>query len=207
MKILTKIAASACMLAAIPAASQAMVTVDVSQVGANVVVTTSGSLDLTGYGGGSEGDRQAGIDAAAGTIVTGAGGGVGIYLGFLSGPSSFGGGTGKAASASSGATFGVDFETYNQPTVFAPYGYVDGTSLSGDATFLNKSLASLGLTANKSYEVDYIGGATAIEINVEGTGAAAVPEPATWMMLIVGFVVVGAAIRRRPRATDRLASV
>jgi hypothetical protein len=35
-------------------------------------------------------------------------------------------------------------------------------------------------------------------------GTPAVPEPGTWVMLIVGFFAAGAAMRKRPRKQDRL---
>ena len=37
------------------------------------------------------------------------------------------------------------------------------------------------------------------------TGVSAVPEPASWALMIVGFGIVGAAMRRRPRYAYRAA--
>jgi len=37
------------------------------------------------------------------------------------------------------------------------------------------------------------------------SGVAAVPEPASWAMMMLGFGAIGAAARRRPRVTTRLA--
>ena len=43
-------------------------------------------------------------------------------------------------------------------------------------------------------------------VPVSDTGTAPVPEPASWMMLLVGAAVAAAGLRRRPAATDRQAA-
>jgi hypothetical protein len=43
------------------------------------------------------------------------------------------------------------------------------------------------------------------DIQIGNTGTGAVPEPATWLTMILGFGLMGAAMRRRPKATVRFA--
>lgn len=47
--------------------------------------------------------------------------------------------------------------------------------------------------------------ATAFGPALDGVSVAAVPEPATWAMMIFGFGLVGAAMRRRRSGTPVLA--
>ena len=60
----------------------------------------------------------------------------------------------------------------------------------------------LPLLANTAYNVNITGTsnvAGAISGNVTIRNAAAVPEPATWALMILGFAGVGMAMRRRRR--------
>jgi len=54
----------------------------------------------------------------------------------------------------------------------------------------------------QSVTVAFLDGATASDINqVRVTAIPAVPEPATWAMMLLGFGAVGASLRRRNRRT------
>ncbi|MBU1375410.1 MAG: PEPxxWA-CTERM sorting domain-containing protein [Alphaproteobacteria bacterium] len=44
------------------------------------------------------------------------------------------------------------------------------------------------------------GGSLAVTVTFEPAGVGAVPEPATWAMMILGFGLVGASVRRRVHA-------
>lgn len=69
--------------------------------------------------------------------------------------------------------------------------------------FLNGSVPSIGdlnfdANVNNTYRFDLIGGDNRLTTFAQiGTGVGAVPEPGTWAMMIVGFGVAGAAMRRR----------
>lgn len=67
------------------------------------------------------------------------------------------------------------------------------------------SLAGLGFNANvnNTYRIDLSqGGNVATAFAQVGTGAvAAVPEPATWAMMLMGFGAVGFSVRRNRRKT------
>lgn len=102
-----------------------------------------------------------------------------------------------------------------QTQTFNVIGYLGSTSLfnttytrtggigfqsfaSNSAASIDRLVFNLSSTNSTSYNVD--------NIVVNGV-AAAVPEPATWMMMIVGFGAAGYALRRRHNKTSlRLAS-
>jgi hypothetical protein len=68
---------------------------------------------------------------------------------------------------------------------------------TGNALTLNTGL----LTAGQTYRFTYTGN-LAVAGNISGNAtftAAAVPEPATWAMMLVGFGGIGFAMRRRRR--------
>jgi hypothetical protein len=60
---------------------------------------------------------------------------------------------------------------------------------------------------NRLFALDLTtGGATqlgTLDTTIRGLTASAVPEPATWAMMILGFGLVGAAVRRRPTSAVR----
>lgn len=53
-------------------------------------------------------------------------------------------------------------------------------------------------------EVDFFeGGLDALAIDSLGVGGPVIPEPASWMMMIAGFGLVGGMVRRRGGARQR----
>ena len=82
------------------------------------------------------------------------------------------------------------------------FGFLNGstpffTTLFGDLNFDN--------TINSTYRIDLSGGGETITAFAQlGTGAAvaAVPEPATWAMMLAGFGAMGISLRRRRKLTN-----
>jgi uncharacterized membrane protein len=58
---------------------------------------------------------------------------------------------------------------------------------------------ALNISANDRQAFDVIGW------NLRSVGVAAVPEPGTWMMMLAGFGLVGAAQRRRRSSVEAIA--
>jgi hypothetical protein len=119
--------------------------VTLDQVGANVVATGSGPINLMGltFNGSFFSSNQAAVTGGGGIIQTGPTGFVSadLYSGF-SGPASFGTGGVFFANTGSGDFVGID----GTGSLVVPHGYVSGAALSDSMTFDNATIHSLGLT-------------------------------------------------------------
>ena len=76
--------------------------------------------------------------------------------------------------------------------------FLDGTgttfllSNGGRVTFFNQS-------SNGLYRVNTFSPGSSNFVNATSSPVAAVPEPTTWAMMLLGFAAIGFAMRRRPR--------
>jgi hypothetical protein len=134
------------MLGATAAAKASPFIETLDQVGANVVATGSGQIDLTGttfvVSVGPDGGL---IDPVDDYTLIGATGSIDLYVpasGF-SGPSGYGTGGPTGSSSGSGDLVGL---TVFESILFVPAGYSSNTSLSNGATWDNATFASLGAT-------------------------------------------------------------
>jgi hypothetical protein len=132
----------ACGLSISPAHANYIVTLQ--EVGANVVASGSGAIDLTGLGGGSAGgsDSSSLMNPSAGAIFMGPSADVHNYGGF-NGPLNFGSGSFTTASSFSGDHIGI---IASQNLLNLPFHYVSETVLSNTATYNNATFASIGVT-------------------------------------------------------------
>ncbi len=179
-----------------PPRAQATFLVTIEQVGANVVVTGSGSLDLTGLSSiGATNDTTA-INASAGVISIGSPifDATDRYLGSITGPSSFGSGGSIVSSDSGGGDKVTLYGTNGEVDVAA--GYVSGDPLSDSTTYNNATLATLGLAVG-SYTWTLPSDSYTIEV---GMPAVTAPEPASLTLLAAGVGMTLLAARRRRRS-------
>ncbi len=123
----------------------------------------------------------------------------------ITGPADFGPGDEFLADMGGGAIVGLGtFDETSGGVVAVPQGYVSGASLgTSTATWSGATITSLGLTPG-SYVWTWGDGPTAdtftLDIVAGGvTGVPAAPEPATWGMMLLGFV--GLAFLRTRRRT------
>jgi hypothetical protein len=175
--------------------AQASFIVTIEQVGANVVVTGSGSLDLAGMSYQSGTFAESGIQPNAGSISIGSPNydPVDYYKGSISGPSRFGtGGVLVPSDSGSGDKVTLGGETGDYLSV--PTGYVSGDPLSDSETFDNATFASLGLTVG-----DYTWTLPSDSYTIE-IGAVTAPEPASLTLLAAGVGMTLLAARRRRRS-------
>ena len=193
----------------VAAPASAAYVVDISQVGNDVVVTGSGSLDLAGLtqGGGGTTSIDSDVGAHFGYLHVGSGiSGDQVYQGIITGPSSYGVTVSSpagytVADSSTGNFVGINMQGAQTGTrfVIVPRGYVSGTDLgTSTSVFDDVTLADLLLQAGTSYTWAWGSGQDqdSFTINVE---VAAVPEPSTWAMMIFGFASVGLLAYRRKR--------
>jgi hypothetical protein len=187
------------LLVCLSGAAQASVIINVDQIGANVVATASGTIDLTGLtydglGGGEAFIRSESTSAilAGNPSMTD----VDCYQG-ITGPDSFGSGVDTVLASSGGVVdFGFD-ATYG---LWLPFEYSSGAALSATSTWNDQTLASLGLTPG-TYTYTWGEGAHADSLVLQIGPAAGVPEPASWS-LAAGAAGLIAMLRRR-RAQSR----
>jgi hypothetical protein len=151
--------------------ASAPMTITITEVGSNVVMSASGTINLSGltlvnsisgtYGGG-------GIGVSTATFLMGTFPANGAqYSGFTTTPSDFGPGAGGGgATSSSGDVFGVIFQGAPPYSLIVPIGYTTGTQITSTQTFNNTTLSTLGLT-NGTYTYTWSGGSIDI---VVGTG-------------------------------------
>ena len=178
--------------------SWAAYTVPLVQQGANVVAAGSGSIDTQGLSFHGHSGAVAAITPSSGTILTGPIGGeapqaVDTYTGFT-GPMSFGSGPAILASSGSGNIAGLQGVDLGR-VLAVPLGYVSDSPLSATATYNNATFTTLGATPG-TYVWTWGSGADADSFTLQ-IGPAAVPEPASLMLLAVGLAGLGMVLRTR----------
>ena len=197
-------------LLALPAAVQAGVKIDVQQSGSSVLITGAGSFDTTGLTAlsqGGVGGAYTGASPALGVIRLGNS----VFVPAseftsysISGPANFGnGGPFQSATTSSGDVLSIDgFGSGNGPNFSLPSSYVSNSNLSSQISFANTTIAALGFTIG-SYVFSTSSDNLTVNVLAGNAGGvtSAVPEPASWAMMIGGFGAVGGALRRRRRLT------
>ena len=102
------------------------------------------------------------------------------------------------ATASAPTTFVSLASVFNNTTGAASTDFVNtGTSIFDPAGFLATNVVALRFDFGGDLQFGYAGYR---EIDVFGTSAATVPEPAVWGMMLIGFGLVGVSARRRGTA-------
>ncbi len=174
---------------------QAGLVININQVGSDVVMTGSGTINLADLTYNSTGPNSNGVIADIGAVVMGTSGNVDTYTS-ITGPTSFGPGGSFDASSGTGPVFGP-YGTLGLLEV--PQGYTSGTSLSATDTYSGATFSSLGLTPG-TYTWTWGTGANADFLTVN-IGTASVPEPTSLMMLGTGTLTMLGYARRRRRAS------
>ncbi len=208
MKITTVLVAAAAALASLPA-NAAVITIYNTGVDNSGVATTGNGADLhwtlaggTAYTGGTNGVFPIGpwvADNATSrwiTPTTNAGDSNAVSTFAFSTTFNL---TGlKASTASLSGTFAAD----DSATIFLN-GVQVGTANQGGYSFPTNFTINSGFVAGVNTltfaALNSGAGPTGVNVVVSGT-AAAVPEAATWVMMVAGFGLVGSSLRRRSGA-------
>ncbi len=188
--------AAAALFIATPAS--AAVTFSFARVGNTVVLTGSGSLNLTGAFLNGSGSQNGFVNPEGGSLAVGVarnGNGTDVFsYQFITSAGAFGTAGFRDGTADAGSVFGLDaFNGGGFVTVFRDY--VSGSALSGSTTFRRQTFVSLGLTPGS-----YVYRLPNDTVTVFIPGASAVPETGTWSLMIAGFGMIGGAMRTRRRS-------
>lgn len=172
--------------------ANAAVTINVTEVGGNVVFTTSGSLDLTGaaFLGGIGYDDGFIPGGSNWYVASGAGAAVDNYA-----MTSFAGAFGSSGAffSSPSSVSGDDFFIWGNgggtEQVGVPVGYISGSAISSGMVFAGATIS--GFTMIPGTYLYNIPNDT-ITLNI-----VAIPEPETYAMLLAGLGLLGFIARRR----------
>ena len=180
----------------VPANAAFIATMD--QVGADVVITGSGSFDTIGLTPTSPfiSLSTAFVDPSLNALVLGGGGTQNAFTGLTPDHATFGNGAETLASSTSGAVLGIADAAAGFNSLYLPDGYVSGTSVSDLTTFAGATFASLGVTPG-TYVWTWGSGATADSFTLQIGPAQTVPEPASLTLLAVGLAGLGMVLHRR----------
>jgi hypothetical protein len=176
--------------------AQASVIVTMEEVGSDVVLMGSGSLNLAGLSFFATETIDSIVFPSVGVFGVGPNIAlVDIYSG-VTGPSNFGSGTYTVSDSGSGDTFSID--SAGQFLLDVPTGYTGG-ALSGSSTYANSTFASLGVTPGTyvwTWGNSDLHDSLTLEIETTPTG---VPEPATTLLLGLPIAATMLARRRAKR--------
>jgi hypothetical protein len=161
-----------------------------SQVGADVVVTGNGTLNVTALTFGSTiGGYGPDIAPSAAILLAGPIGSTATaYFSGVTGPGNFGPGNTTLSNTGTGNFAGIEG---NGGYIIVPSGYVSGSPLSDTATFSNATFGSLGFTPGTYTYTWGTGG------NADSLTVTTVPEPSTWALCGVGGGLLALSLRRR----------
>jgi hypothetical protein len=191
----------------------AVLNLTLEQLGPDVNLTASGSVDLNALGSTTSGTCNGGVNSLNGLAVAGVNGSEPCIAytipGFSPNPRpSFGGTSASFFLPSSGTGIAGLAGTSGSPTVILPAGYVTGTSLSASSVFSGTDLATLDVVPG-TYTLSWGSGVAAdsivVEIRVGSVPAAtAVPTLPVYLLFVISGVVGLLGARRLRRRTAGL---
>ena len=176
-----------------PMAGAADLNFTIQQVGSDVVMTGSGSVNKAGLTNTGTANRAGSVYPSFSAFTVGSPTDVseGYWSGLTGNKPSIGSGSFTLASSGTGDTFCLS--TYNGGGIYLPVNYVSGAALSGQSTFSGTTLSALGLTIG-NYTWTWGSGANAGSAVMT---ISAVPEPSTYALGAIATGVMAAVARRR----------
>jgi len=205
MKIALLLAGAA--LATVSSAADAAVNIYISDNSTDSLVQVIGSLDLAGFTKITPYGTEPGSDMVQGhnsILYTGdPKQGLQAYTG-LTNNNVFGGFSTSFANSGTGTGFGIN-GAYTLPRLLLPTTYTSGDAINSTATYLYKTIDSMGLTRG-DYVYSSSSDTITLHVGQAAPAAPAVPEPASWALMVAGIGAVGGTLRtRRSKITARVA--
>ena len=148
--------------------------------GSDVIMSVSGTIDLSGLtlvqSGTEYGGNAGGLGTTTATFLMASNGDLyDTYSGFTTTPTNFGSGGGGGADSSTGDAFGVIFQGAPPYQLAVPNGYTSGSQITGTQTFTGQTFTTLGLVEG-TYTYIWSGGS--FDIVIGGTpGPTPTPTP------------------------------
>lgn len=175
------------LLMCLPIALPAAVIVNLQEVGSDLVLSASGTLDTSGLTLGGNTSYNPYLYPQSGALVTGAGGAASYFTGSTLTGGSFGSGGYTPASSGLG-----DLIYVSTAYIGVSSSYVSGAALSASNTYTGASIASLGLVEG-SYTWTWSSDSITLII-----GSSMIPEPSSYALLF-GAATLGFCTLRRSR--------
>ena len=179
----------ACGLAAAPASAAVIITA--AQVGADYVVSYSGSLDLSGAFIMDSATAHHAFFYSSHYFLYNFDGRTKYTTSFTGIPFDSFDGVMHTADSSTGDTFG-----YDDRQLYMAADYVSGAPIVGSLIFEDETYDSLGLTAG-TYEGTVTSSGDTVTLTIHDGPATAVPIPAAAPMLLAGLGLAGLVARHR----------
>ena len=166
--------------------------------------TTTGGYFFNTNGTGSPLLTQPNLLTQSVNIAQAAGGTVSLYI-TQNNLSAFNGFLASAFTSNTITNANVTLSTYYS-AANALFGgtLLQSSSFNGIGTFVGTNQLALNLPFSETVRYDITFGANGGNFNGTANVTSAVPEPATWAMMMVGFASLGVAVRRRPKTTLRV---
>ena len=187
------VAVFALIIATGPMAGAADLIFTIQQVGNDVVMTGSGSVNTAGLTGSGTSNRAGSVNPSFSFFTVGTPTTVNqnFWRALTGNKPSIGTGSFTLASSGTGDTFSLS--NYNGGGIYLPLNYISGAALSGQSTFAGTTISALGLTTG-NYTWTWGSGANAGSAVMT---ISAVPEPSTYALGAIATGVMAAIARRR----------
>lgn len=185
---------SAMAMALMASSAQSAVTIDFTQSASGVTADISGSIDPSSFTLFSNGSFTANNVASRGGQITAQNGSYDTYRISAIDLTAFGSGFSTNATSGTGV-FALIWNGAGNHVLRLPTGYVAGSALSASLFFSGATFASLDI--NPTNVSSDLGGGQIVNFVFNTAPPPAVPEPASWAMMVGGLGLVGATMRRR----------
>ncbi len=170
----------------------------IEEVGADIRVTASGTLNTTGLtlGSASAGPGWGVLDPNPAFITVGPPEASGVNYAYyrdpITGPASFGNSSSFLGASSTTNSSSIVGFFPAQGHLYTPVGFVSGSGISGSSTFVGQSYTSLGLTQGQSYTYTLANNET-ITVQIRSAPPQPIPTLSEWAQIMMMLMMIATA--------------